>query len=190
MAGIGALDLPGLFARVAGVMAVCGLNILSAQIFTREDSVVLDRFFLTDARTGGLPSAEQREMFSARLKEALAATEDLDLNISKLPDSTVEYTSLTGELIPTQIYFDNRSSEEFTVLDLETEDHVGLLYAVTHTLSALGLTIELARINTAKGGANDSFYLVDENGEKIENRARQQFIETMLRHVIAALHEE
>ena len=41
-----------------------------------------------------------------------------------------------------------------------------------------------------KGGANDSFYLVDENGEKIENRARQQFIETMLRHVIAALHEE
>ena len=190
MAGICTWDRPGLFARVAGVMAVCGLNILSAQIFTRDDSIVLDRFFLTDARTGGLPSAEQREMFSARLKEALAATEDLDLNISKLPDSTVEYTSLTGELIPTQMYFDNRSSEEFTVLDLETEDHVGLLYAVTHTLSALGLTIELARINTAKGGANDSFYLVDENGEKIENQARQQFIETMLRHVIAALHEE
>ena len=190
MAGICTWDRPGLFARVAGVMAVCGLNILSAQIFTRDDSIVLDRFFLTDARTGGLPSSDQREMFSVRLKEALAATEDLDLNISKLPDSTVEYTSLTGELIPTQIYFDNRSSEEFTVLDLETEDHVGLLYAVTHTLSTLGLTIELARINTAKGGANDSFYLVDENREKIENRVRQQFIETMLRHVIAALHEE
>ena len=190
MTGICTWDRPGLFARVAGVMAVCGLNILSAQIFTRDDSIVLDRFFLTDARTGGLPSSDQREMFSVRLKEALAATEDLDLNISKLPDSTVEYTSLTGELIPTQIYFDNRSSEEFTVLDLETEDHVGLLYAVTHTLSTLGLTIELARINTAKGGANDSFYLVDENREKIENRVRQQFIETMLRHVIAALHEE
>ena len=190
MTGICTWDRPGLFARVAGVMAVCGLNILSAQIFTRDDSIVLDRFFLTDARTGGLPSSDQREMFSVRLKEALAATEDLDLNISKLPDSTVEYTSLTGELIPTQIYFDNRSSEEFTVIDLETEDHVGLLYAVTHTLSTLGLTIELARINTAKGGANDSFYLVDENREKIENRVRQQFIETMLRHVIAALHEE
>ena len=190
MTGICTWDRPGLFARVAGVMAICGLNILSAQIFTRDDSIVLDRFFLTDARTGGLPSSDQREMFSVRLKEALAATEDLDLNISKLPDSTVEYTSLTGELIPTQIYFDNRSSEEFTVIDLETEDHVGLLYAVTHTLSTLGLTIELARINTAKGGANDSFYLVDENREKIENQVRQQFIETMLRHVIAALHEE
>jgi len=190
MAGICTWDRPGLFARVAGVMAVCGLNILSAQIFTREDSIVLDRFFLTDARTGGLPSAEQREMFSVRLKEALAATESLDLNISELPDSSVEYTSLTGELIPTQIYFDNRSSEEFTVLDLESEDHVGLLYTVTHTLSALGLTIELARINTAKGGANDSFYLADENGGKIKDCARQQFIETMLRHVIAALHEE
>jgi [protein-PII] uridylyltransferase len=190
MVGICTWNRPGLFARVAGVMAVCALNILSAQIFTRKDSIVLDRFFLTDARTGGLPSAAQREMFSARLKEALAAPEDLDLDISKLPDSTVEYTSLTGELIPTQIYFDNRSSEAFTVLDLESEDHVGLLYAVTHTLSALGLTIELARINTAKGGANDSFYLVDGNGGKIENSVHKQFIETMLRQVIAALHEE
>ena len=69
------------------------------------------------------------------------------------------------------------------------QDHVGLLYAVTHTLSTLGLTVELARINTAKGGANDSFYLVDVNGEKIENHTRQRFIEATLRHVIAALYE-
>ena len=75
------------------------------------------------------------------------------------------------------------------MLDLEAEDHVGLLYAVTHTLNALGLTIELARINTEKGGANDSFYLTDIDGEKVEDESRQQFIESMLRHVIAALHE-
>ncbi len=189
MAGICTWDRPGLFARVAGVMAVCGLNILSAQVFTRDDSIVLDRFFLTDAHTGGMPSAKQRGIFSAQLIKALANTDGLDLNVSRLPSSTVEYTSLTGESIPTQIYFDNRSSEEFTVLDLESEDHVGLLYAVTHTLSILGLTVELARINTAKGGANDSFYLVDVNGGKIENHTRQQFIEATLRHAIAALYE-
>jgi UTP:GlnB (protein PII) uridylyltransferase len=66
---------------------------------------------------------------------------------------------------------------------------VGLLYAVTHTLNALGLTIELARINTEKGGANDSFYLTDNDGEKVEEESRQQFITAMLRHVIAALHD-
>ena len=135
------------------------------------------------------PLGKFRAQFTERLKPALAAHEDPDLDLAQLPDSGIEYTSLTGERIPTAIHFDNRSSAEFTVLDLEAEDHVGLLYAVTHTLNALGLTIELARINTEKGGANDSFYLLDETGGKIEERARQQFIESMLRQVIAALQE-
>ena len=187
--GICTWDRPGLFSRVTGVLAECGFNILSAQIFTRDDSIVIDRFFLTDGRTGGLPDTEQREKFETRLKKALKSFEDLDLDFAQLPESGVEYTSLSGERIPTRIYFDNHVSEEFTVLDLEAEDHIGLLYAVTHTLTTLGLSIELARINTAKGGANDSFYVVDENGAKLEDTARQQFVESMLRHVIAALHE-
>ena len=87
------------------------------------------------------------------------------------------------------IFFDNHASDEFTVLDLEAEDHIGLLYAVAHTLTTLGLSIELARINTAKGGVSDSFYLTDEEGLKIEDKPRQQFVESMLRHVIGALYE-
>ncbi|MBT5321207.1 MAG: [protein-PII] uridylyltransferase [Verrucomicrobiales bacterium] len=189
VASICTWDRPGLFSRITGVLAQCGLNILSAQIFTRGDSMVLDHFHLTDARTGQLPTGEQRAQFTERLKPALAAHEDPDLDLGELPDSGIEYTSLTGEHIPTAIHFDNRSSAEFTVLDLEAEDHVGLLYAVTHTLNALGLTIELARINTEKGGANDSFYLTDIDGGKVEDESRQQFITAMLRHVIAALHE-
>ena len=56
--GICTWDRPGLFSRVTGVLAECGFNILSAQIFTRDDSIVIDRFFLTDGRTGGLPEAD------------------------------------------------------------------------------------------------------------------------------------
>ncbi|MDE2681513.1 MAG: [protein-PII] uridylyltransferase [Verrucomicrobiota bacterium] len=189
VASICTWDRPGLFSRITGVLAQCGLNILSAQIFTRGDSMVLDHFYLTDARTGQLPTGQQRAQFTERLKPALAAHNDLDLDLAQLPDSGIEYTSLTGEHIPTAIHFDNRSSAEFTVLDLEAEDHVGLLYAVTHTLNALGLTIELARINTEKGGANDSFYLTDIDGGKVEDESRQQSITAMLGHVIAALHE-
>jgi len=189
VASICTWDRPGLFSRITSVLAQCGLNILSAQIFTRGDSMVLDRFYLTDARTGQLPTGEQRAQFTERLKPTLAAHDDPNLDLADLPDSGIEYTSLTGERIPTAIHFDNRSSARFTVLDVEAEDHVGLLYAVTHTLNALDLTIELARINTEKGGANDSFYLTDIDGKKVEDESQQQFISTMLQHVIAALHE-
>ena len=187
--GICTWDRQGLFSRVTGVFAECGFNILSGQIFTREDSIVIDHFFLTDARTGGLPDSGLREMFSERLDEALKAETNLDLDFAELPESAVEYTSLSGDRIPTRIFFDNHASDEFTVLDLEAEDHIGLLYAVAHTLTTLGLSIELARINTAKGGVSDSFYLADEEGLKIEDKPRQQFIESMLRHVIEALYE-
>ncbi len=187
--GVCTWDRPGVFSRVTGVFAECGFNILSAQIFTREDSIIIDRFLLTDARTGGLPDSGLRKIFSERLEEALKSETDLDLDFAELPESAVEYTSLSGERIATQIFFDNRASDEFTVLDLEAEDHIGLLYAVTHTLNTLGLSIELARINTAKGGVSDSFYLVDEKGLKIEDKPRQQFVESMIRQVIEALHE-
>ena len=188
-AGICTWDRPGLFARVSGVLAACGLNILSAQIFTRGDSMGIDRFCLTDARTGKLPISEQRKEFAQQLKTVLAASEDIELDFSKLPDSGLEYTAVLDEGIPTHIHFDNGASEEFTVLDVESADHVGLLYALSKTLTTLGMVIVLARINTEKGGANDSFYLTDEDGGKIEEPARQQFIESTLRNVITALHE-
>ena len=182
-------DRPGIFSRITGVLAQCGLNILSAQVFTRGDSMVIDRFTVTDARTGGLPGGEPRKKFTRQLKAALAAAEDLDLDFASLPDYAAEYTAVTGERIPTQIHFDNRSSETYTVLDVETEDHVGLLYALARTLTSVGADIELARIHTEKGGANDSFYLLGKDGEKIEDLAQQQFIESLLRQVIAALQE-
>ena len=133
-------------------------------------------------------NSEQRKEFGSNSRR-LAASEDIELDFSKLPDSGLEYTAVLDEGIPTHIHFDNGASEEFTVLDVESADHVGLLYALSKTLTTLGMVIVLARINTEKGGANDSFYLTDEDGGKIEEPARQQFIESTLRNVITALHE-
>jgi [protein-PII] uridylyltransferase len=62
------------------------------------------------------------------------------------------------------VTIDNRTSEQYTVVDVFTQDRVGLLFAITHTLFKLGLRIHLARITTNADQALDVFYLSDREG--------------------------
>ena len=41
-------DVPGLFSLIAGTLAAQGINILSAQIHTRADGIVIDTFQVND----------------------------------------------------------------------------------------------------------------------------------------------
>jgi [protein-PII] uridylyltransferase len=175
-------DRAGLFSKITGSFSATGINILSAQIFTRNDGIVLDTFYVTDARSGGVINREEREKFEALLLKALTE-EDIDFHnlISRQKSARPLYQSLEGERIPTRIEFDNGSSENRTVIDIETEDRLGLLYVISRVLTELNLDISLAKISTEKGAAIDSFYVSELDGQKILSEARQQDIKDSLR---------
>src|SRR5208337_1821265 len=64
-------DRAGLFSNLTGSLSASGINILSAQIFTRSDAIVLDTFFVTDAKTGALVTREERDSFETLLARVL-----------------------------------------------------------------------------------------------------------------------
>src|SRR3569623_1121499 len=66
-------DRAGLFTKIAGSLAASSLNILSAQIFTCGDGIILDTFFVNDARGAALAKKEEKEAFEKILNQALAA---------------------------------------------------------------------------------------------------------------------
>jgi len=82
--------------------------------------------------------------------------------------------------VPTEVTVDNRTSEQFTVIDVFTQDRVGLLFAITHTLYRLGLLIHLARISTNADQALDVFYVSDRDAGKIEDLDRMRELRAAL----------
>jgi UTP:GlnB (protein PII) uridylyltransferase len=94
------------------------------------------------------------------------------------------YLPTEGERIPTSIRIDNDISDTRTVIDLETEDHPGLLHILSRTLTDLNVDISLARICTEKGAAIDTFYVTDRDGHKITDPDRQAGIHRALAEVI------
>lgn len=182
-------DRAGLFSNIAGALSAVGLNILSAQIFTRSDGIVLDVFSVTDGRTGGsLAAAEQTEKFDQLLRRVLTRDGvDLDALIAKQKLARTLYQAYTGEQMATQLTLDNEASDTRSLIEVETEDRIGLLYAVSQCLAELELNISAAKISTEKGGAVDSFYVSELDGKKIDPGERWAGIERALRSAIQKL---
>ena len=181
-------DRAGLFSTVCGSLSAAGLNILSAQIFSRIDGIVLDTFYVTEVHGGGLVGREARERFEEMLLKALTRGPlDFHSLIARQKVARPLYQGLPGERIKTRILFDNATSEDRTVIDVETEDHLGLLYAISGALTELGLDIALAKISTEKGAAVDTFYVRDADRQKVESPDRQREIAERLYEAIKHL---
>ncbi len=182
-------DRSGLFNHIAGSLSASGLNILSAQIFTRADAIVLDTFFVTDARTGTMANKEEREKFETLLrKELTVGGVDFGALVAKQKGNRLPYQSYEGDRMPTHIRFDNDTSDSRTAIEVETEDRVGLLYVISLALAELNLNITAAKIVTEKGAAIDTFYVNELDGRKIFDHGRQEFIERKIRDSIHRLN--
>jgi [protein-PII] uridylyltransferase len=181
-------DRAGLFGKIAGTLSAAGLNILGAQIFTRTDGIALDTFFVNDARTGALADREQREKFSALLEKVMTG-ENINLHqlIMRRHAGQPHPTGYYGERIETHVRFDNDVSEGRTLIEIETEDRLGLLHAISQTFAGLRLDISAARIVTERGAAVDSFYVSKIEGGQIDLPAQAAEIETTLRAAIGQL---
>ncbi len=183
-------DRAGLFRKIAGSLSAAGLNILSAQIFTRSDGIVLDTFNVQDAWTGNLAGADQREAFETVINKALTGEEvNFQALIARRKITRPIYQAYVGERITTRMGFDNDASDTRTVIEVETEDRIGLLYAISQQLSELELDISAAKISTERGAAIDSFYVRELDGGRVVATDRQRAIEHQLQRAIKDLDE-
>ena len=177
-------DERGLFAMIAGTLSANGVNILNASISTTADGVALDTFYV-NSRGKSLQGDPKKERVVADLLRVLRGEVDVAALIAE-PKVGRFVRDKVSKYRPTRAVFDNSVSSRYTVLDIFTYDRIGLLYDITRTLTALGTNIFLSKISTKADQVADSFYLVDRDGGKISDPARQEEIRQAL---LAAIGE-
>ena len=165
-------DRQALLAKIAGSLSVAHLNILSADIFTRGDSMALDFFRVCDTKFQAVTDQRDITAVEKMLKQALAQ-EDFDFRPLLQKAKKRAGFHLSQELdFPTRISIDNGAHPVYTLVDIQTPDRLGLLYYLLRAFSDTRVKILLSRITTEKGAAIDSFYVTDEDGRKIREPAR------------------
>lgn len=157
-------DAPGLFLKVTGVLVAHGLNIISADIFTQSNGMVVDIFSVTDPNMSGPPRSEQINAIALDIQHVVEGVESIEALLKKggrYPRSTVRVDTK----IPVQIEVDNESSHAFTIIDIFAPDFPGLLYRIAQTLFDLGLSVHSARIATRLDQIVDVFYVQANQGK-------------------------
>jgi len=171
---------PGIFSKIAGVMAAMGLQILDAQIITREDGVVVDTFQVSDPDYAGMPPLERRAGIGRTIAKVLHGHETVEKLMGR--GSRISTARrLPSSRQSTEVQVDNETSDRATIIDVFADDRQGLLYVITHAIFKLGLSVQAARISTRLDQVADVFYVTDVQGAKLQDHSRLETIRATIK---------
>ena len=174
---------PGIFSKIAGVMAASGLQILDAQILTRADGIVVDTFQVTDPDYQGEPPADRRHTVGDRIASVLKGWEHVDDLLRR--GARLKLTRpMPKAREATEVRIDNETSDGFTIIDVFADDRQGLLYVITNAIFQLGLSIHAARISTRLDQVADVFYVTDLHGKKLDDHGQVERLRTGIEKAI------
>jgi [protein-PII] uridylyltransferase len=177
--------VPGIFHRLTGVLSSTGHSILTAEIHTLAENLVLDRFYVQDMDYSGAPSQERIDQVCGALVKALREPTDAGPAFRRVWKIGTQNATPALRPLPERVGFDNTTSDRHTIVSVFAYDRVGLLYAVTRTLFVLGLSVHVAKIATYLDQVLDVFYVTDQQGRKVLDEGQLDEIRRRLLEALA-----
>ena len=174
-------DTPGTFSKVAGVMALHGLDVLGAEAHSDEQGMAASQFRVVPGYSGDI----DWDPVVANLERALSGRLALGSRLSERA-ATVRPRRAVSATVPAapSVRFDDSASSNATFLEVRAPDSFGLLHRVTKAMADLGLDIRHARILTLGNEVVDSFYVCDAGGGKIDDKSYRAEIQRAVLHAV------
>ncbi|MFT3780609.1 MAG: [protein-PII] uridylyltransferase [Nibricoccus sp.] len=184
-------DRAGLFYKLAGAFSVAGLNILGAKVISRTDHIAIDTFHVVEPNRGVVQNQAAMETFGKTVEQALVANKDLYPDIMAQANKyTSRYSvnvspseAMHGSFPPVvEVY--HELSMQRTIVEIQANDQIGLLYLLAKAIYDHGFDITFARIGTERGIAIDTFYIENVNHEPTEDTGRLHALRDALKAIV------
>lgn len=165
-------DRPGLLCRVAGALAVHGLDVLSARAASHGPMAV-ERFEVQPPRA----VVPDWARVTSDIRQALLGRLAVAPRLAERAGSYSLARPQAAEPVRSRVRFDNSASESATVVEVRAADAVGVLYRITRALSDCDLDVRSALVSTMGHEVVDAFYVTDSTGAKLADAEHQREVE-------------
>lgn len=178
-------DRPLLFEKICCALAAQEINILSADIYTRADGVVLDviRVCTTDMQA---VTNYYRQMSAIMTLYEVNQEDHYDpKQYLEVKNNYLRNNNEDAIPFPVRAYFDHESDPMFTLIEIQAIDRIGLLHDLLHTINQHGLDTIHARIATENGAALDTLYVqTSDSAQKVTDPDTLASLQAALGEVI------
>ena len=172
-------DASGTFSRIAGVLSLHGLDVITAQAHSDEGGMAASQFRIV-VPDGGINwravkadlvrSLEHRLAIEARLAERAATYRRRRRTQAAAPG-------------PPSVVFDDGASSNATVIVVRAVTKIGILHRISKALGELGLDIRHATVQTIGMEVVDTFY-VRADGKLVTDAMYRKEIHRALLHAV------
>ena len=167
-----------LFAMIAAVLDRLGLSIQDARLQTTSDNRTFDVFYVLDDKD--LPVGNNKKLCKNiidNLTAAIKSPEKINLNVSRRTSR-----QLKNFTMKTKVTLRNESETDTSVLQVITPDRPGLLAHIANIFSRFDLVLYNAKISTLGERVEDTFYLMTQNNQPIDDEALGEKIKQTIRN--------
>ena len=170
-------DRPGTFSKVAGVMALHGLDVLGAEAHSDEMGMAASEFRVQPPTTHSIEWSRVIESVERALRNELALEARL---VERARDYGPSRAKTAIPPAPPSVRFDDTASSNSTLLEVRAPDKIGLLHNIAKTIADMGLDIRHARVQTLTNEVVDTFYVRSASGGKLTDSAHRAEVEKAL----------
>jgi [protein-PII] uridylyltransferase len=155
----------GLLTKVAGTLTLNQLDIRKARTHTKQNGVAFQTFEVAALK----PKIQiSWDKVMSDLENALQGRLALDYRLA-VHATKHRRKKRQVPVKPDEVVVDNHSSDQYTIIEVYTTDRPGLLHAITRTMLDLQLQVFLAKISTRMDQVADIFYVLTQEGKRVED---------------------